>query len=214
MNINVVYIIAGPEDNEPRRRAKPSLALNGLADVVRVAESSADCGEDGGFERFDMRNTTRENALRILKHMRVYRNMCDTEVSDDAQAMVIDESAELHPNFKMLTEMCMAQLPKDWDFLFVGEHCHFHIPERDRVNGRYAYRKEDYPTHWGGRGATRGMKAYIINTRCARRLVKFMDENTGHKIETGIDEWMNRVIRDLGLVAYWSEPTIVGFPVG
>jgi len=103
----------------------------------------------------------------------------------------------------------LTQLPEDYDMLFIGDGCNFHIEPHRLDPEIYIYERGVQPADWGGNGATRCSDSYIISKKCA---IKFAERlsNLKTKIEEcGIDWWLNNNARYCQLKVYWAEPTIV-----
>lgn len=69
------------------------------------------------------------------------------------------------------------------------------------------FKKGNYPTSWGGDGATRCTDSYIVSKKCSKKLLEYFYKDS--KINLPIDWYLNKIIRDLKLNIYWAEPTIV-----
>ena len=96
------------------------------------------------------------------------------------------------------------QLPNDYNMLFIGDGCGFHIPKETLKDGINIYEKCLSPTSWGGAGATRCADSYIVNKTCAQKLCTY-----NNAINIPIDWWLNFACRDNNFKVYWGEPTIV-----
>ena len=102
----------------------------------------------------------------------------------------------------------MNELPKDYDMLFIGNGCNFHIEESKLIYNKNIYEKSLYPTSWGGNGATRCTDSYIVSKKCANKICEYIN-NLKYKINLPIDWWLNVAARDNIFKVYWAEPTIV-----
>jgi GR25 family glycosyltransferase involved in LPS biosynthesis len=150
-----------------------------------------------------------ENMLNSIKaitlsHIYCYREICEKY----EHALILEDDAILCENFKYKLDSYISQLPVDWDMLFIGDGCGFHIPsEITTKSSSNIFKKCHDPTAWGGNGATRCVDSYIVNKKCAHQIINYMDQS--EKIGKGIDWWLNKVIRDINLCIYWAEPTLV-----
>lgn len=119
--------------------------------------------------------------------------------------MIFEDDVILSCNFNLKLKTYMEQLPDEWDMLFIGDGCGFHIPEAcPDIN---IYKKGNEVTSWGGNGATRCVDSYLVSNKCAKKVIEYLD--TPNQIGKGIDWWLNMVCQELDLKVYWAEPTIV-----
>lgn len=139
-----------------------------------------------------------------LTHLECMRRIA----ADDTPALVLEDDAILAEGFADKLDQCIRQLPMDWDILFVGDGCGFHIPSSLIEAGRLVYWKGREASDWGGDGATRCTDSYLLHPRCAREVLAFVERSAG-SIRKPVDWWLNDVIRQLGLEVYWAEPTFV-----
>ena len=133
----------------------------------------------------------------FLSHLYCYTQEFDV-------ALVLEDDAILCPGFSSKLSDYMNQLPSDWDMLFIGDACDFHIP--DTTPDQNVYFKSREQTSWGGHGATRAASSYVVTKQCAERIAAYAKNG---QVFNMIDHWLNHVIRDLKLNIYWAEPTIV-----
>jgi GR25 family glycosyltransferase involved in LPS biosynthesis len=169
---------------------------------------------DGEFVEHYDRDTIEEKDLEIFTpYMKEYSRRpfiatflshlsCYTQDFD--VALVLEDDAILCQNFSNILDNYMSQLPSDWDMLFIGDACDFHIPVT--TPDRNVYFKSREQTSWGGHGATRSASSYVVTKKCAERIADYAKK--GHVFHM-IDHWLNHVIRELNLNVYWAEPTIV-----
>lgn len=169
---------------------------------------------DGHFvEQYD-RDTISESDLEIfdngmkLLHRRPFAAVFLSHLycyeQDFETALILEDDAILAPNFSNTLRSYISQLPDEWDMVFLGDACNFHIP--NTTPSKNVYLKGGEPTSWGGHGATRAADSYMITRKCADRIANFARQgNVFHMI----DHWLNHAIRVLDLKVYWAEPTIV-----
>jgi len=138
-----------------------------------------------------------------LKHLYCYREI--TNKYD--YALILEDDAIFHNQFKERLDYYVSQLPNDWDMLFIGDGCNLHIPydivSKSNTN---IFKKCLEPTFWGGNGATRCNDSYLISKKCAIKIIDFIEHT---KIDNAIDWWLNDVCRKYNFNVYWAEPTIV-----
>ena len=135
------------------------------------------------------------------KHIEAWR------LSTDRYQLILEDDAILDDDFINKLNSYISQLPKTYDMLFIGNGCNLHIPKYMLIDGRNVYIKSNYPTMWGGDGATRCADSYLITDSCAKRLTDYV--NGCGIIDLPVDWFMNRICRELDLEVYWAEPTIV-----
>jgi GR25 family glycosyltransferase involved in LPS biosynthesis len=124
------------------------------------------------------------------------------------QALIFEDDVLLCNHFTEILNYFLTQLPNDYDMLFIGDGCNFHIEDNNLIPNQHIYRKDVYPTHWGGDGCTRCTDSYIVSKKCAIQLCNYIT-NLTYKIDLPIDWWLNVVGRENNLNVYWAEPTIV-----
>lgn len=139
-----------------------------------------------------------------LKHRYVYR--CIRDKYD--YALILEDDVILSDNFVAILEKYMSELPTDYDMLFIGDGCNFHIPKERLLEHKHIYLKENSPTNWGGDGSTRCLDSYIMSRACATQVCEYIDSLI-YKTILPIDWWLNMVIREYNFKVYWAEPTIV-----
>jgi len=123
-------------------------------------------------------------------------------------ALILEDDAILSDNFMDKLTLYMSQLKDEYDMLFIGDGCNLHIrPEKIKPN-KHIYKKSLEPTKWGGNGATRCSDSYIVSNKCAKQLVRYI-ENIKKPISQAIDWWLNEATRDNNFKVFWAEPTIV-----
>jgi len=140
----------------------------------------------------------------ILKHFKAYSEIA--EKYDNA--LILEDDVVLSNDFSNKLNMYMDKLPNDYDMLFIGNGCNLHIQPNKLIQGQYIYEKCLEPTPWGGGGATRCTDSYIISKKCAKQLLKYI-QNLQYKINQPSDWWLNLACRDNKFKVYWAEPTIV-----
>ena len=143
----------------------------------------------------------------ILKHIRVYK-----EISQKYDyALILEDDVIFNENFTELLNNYITQLSVDYDMLFIGNGCNFHIPNNELITHCNVYKKCLEPSMWGGDGATRCTDSYLVSKKCAIELVDYISNIniTNNKIFKASDWWLNKVCRDKQFNVYWAEPTIV-----
>ena len=123
-------------------------------------------------------------------------------------ALILEDDVILSNNFTAILNEYMTQLPEDYDMLFIGNGCNFHIEPHKIVPRKYIYERGVHPTDWGGKGATRCTDSYIVSKKCAIKLCNYI-KNLTSKINLPGDLWLNIAARDNNLKVYWAEPTII-----
>jgi len=139
-----------------------------------------------------------------LKHHLAYKKIAE----EHDTALIFEDDVVLTDNFLNIFNTYIAQLPEDYDMLFIGNGCNLHIQKHTLVQGKFVYDKCLEPTSWGGNGATRCTDSYVVSKKCASALCKYID-TLPYKIELPIDWWLNVACRDNKFKVLWAEPTIV-----
>ena len=173
----------------------------------RISMSLTSVGMDAEFvEHHACFHNKYEKMLDSIKAITLSHLYCYREIASKYDySLILEDDAVICDSFKSKLDDYMAQLPHDWDMLFIGDGCGFHIPS-DIVNASDGniFKKCREPTSWGGNGATRCVDSYIVSKKCAQIIISQKEQ-----IGKGIDWWLNQVIRDCELNIYWAEPTLV-----
>jgi hypothetical protein len=143
-----------------------------------------------------------------LKHIECYRRIINDEKYDFH--LILEDDALLDINFYTKLKEYLKQLPEEWDMCFIGDACNLHIPEQlvnynKNINIFY---KTNFPTYWGGDGATRCTDSYLISKKCCKQILNFINR-PNYKISQNSDFWLNGVIRENNFTVFWAEPTLV-----
>lgn len=129
-----------------------------------------------------------------LSHIYAYREI----VNKYDCALILEDDAVLHPNFCELFLNYVSQLPNNYSMMYIGNGCNLHIENHKLIDNCNLYEKPN----------TRCTDSYLVSKDCARRMINYID-NLNHVVNEPVDWWLNHVIRDLQLLVFWSEPTIV-----
>jgi glycosyl transferase family 25 len=139
-----------------------------------------------------------------LSHFYAYKQISDKYDN----GLIFEDDIILSDDFINICNKYITQLPKDYDMLFLGDGCNFHIETDKIIPNNYIYEKCLYPTTWGGDGATRCTDSYLVSKKCAKKICEYIN-NLSYKIQLPIDWWLNVAARDNNFKVYWCEPTIV-----
>jgi GR25 family glycosyltransferase involved in LPS biosynthesis len=139
-----------------------------------------------------------------LSHFYAYKQISENYDS----GLIFEDDIILSDNFLNIFNNYITQLPENFDMLFIGDGCNFHIQKNKLIQNSNIYEKCLYPTTWGGGGATRCTDSYLVNKKCAKILCEYIN-NLSYKINLPIDWWLNIAARDNIFKVYWAEPTIV-----
>lgn len=137
----------------------------------------------------------------FLKHIYVFRQIAEKYEN----ALIFEDDVILSHNFIDKFNNYYNQLPDDYDMLFIGNGCNLHIESHKILPNINIYEKCLNETDWGGNGCTRCSDSYVINKKCAIKLINSLK----YKIDLQIDFWLNMAARYNNLKVYWAEPTIV-----
>lgn len=156
---------------------------------------------------FDIKKLRAGTIAITLTHLLAYVKLI---VSDKGICLILEDDVILDFKFKIKLEKYLRELPQNWDILFIGDGCNLHIQKEviEKNPNKHIFLKCNEPTDWGGNGATRCTDSYIINKRAAVKIIEYV-KKLNSPIYLPVDWWLNEVIRDLNLIVYWAEPTIV-----
>jgi len=123
-------------------------------------------------------------------------------------ALILEDDVILSENFSDFLFKYIEELPNDYDLLFIGDGANFHI-EKDIIKpDKFIYKKCLNSTQWGGDGCTRCCDSFLINKKCAIKILDYF-YRIEDKTKSPFDLWLNEVARYFNLIVYWAEPTIV-----
>lgn len=156
-------------------------------------------------DRLPFDYSLQESMISIInKHFYAYKQISKHYDS----GLIFEDDVILSDDFVEKLNKYMTEIPDDYDMLFIGDGCGFHIEKDKLIPGKHIYEKCLQPTKWGGDGATRCADSYIISKKCAIQLCDYI-WNLTSKINMSTDWWLNIAARDNNFKAYWAEPTIV-----
>jgi GR25 family glycosyltransferase involved in LPS biosynthesis len=188
--------------------------MHGISDVDFIELFDLDEGDitEKNLSLFDLEDPDFKNShSRIslaLKHLHAYKMI--SEKYDCG--LILEDDAIFSEDFMERLNSYMKELPLDYDMLFIGDGCNFHIPFENRVSGCNVYERGTQPTSWGGDGITRCTDAYVVSKKCASEITSLVNNifiDVEPKIFKGMDWWLNKIAREKNFIVYWAEPTIV-----
>lgn len=139
-----------------------------------------------------------------LSHFHAYKQI----VEKYEHALILEDDVCLDVQFTGKLNRYLAELPRDYDMLFIGNGANLHIHPSIIEPNKYIYRKGVYPTLWGGLGATRCLDSYIVSKKGALQICEYI-QKLEYKINDPLDFWLNIPILEMKMNIYWAEPTIV-----
>lgn len=141
----------------------------------------------------------------ILKHLEIYKQVSrepDTWhliLEDD----VLISASPLIPRM----ERCLAELPEDWELLFIGEGCNLHVPWWRRRPGKEVYFRGWKPWWRAGGGTSRCTEAYFIHPAFATRLLETRFARP--PFHCPIDWLLAEAGYEMQIRSYWAEPPLI-----
>jgi GR25 family glycosyltransferase involved in LPS biosynthesis len=125
----------------------------------------------------------------VLKHRFIYEDVIKNGYQN---VVVFEDDIILVDDFIEKMDSYMQQLPKDYDFLWIGTCCG--LKHQPQINGLNVYRNQH---------GSRCTHAYVIsNKACETILGRFADAYQP------IDWILNSAIRDLNMNNFWAEPAL------
>jgi len=170
-------------------------------EFVEIDRSEVDHLNTSYFDRSQLDNA--QIAI-WLSHYHCYKEIAEKYKN----ALILEDDAILSDDFVNRFNAYTTQLPYNYDMLFIGDGCNFHISKHLIIPGKYIYEKGLYPEHGGSDGISRCTDSYLVSNSCAIQIVQYM-ENLNVKIYRAVDWWINIIAREYKFKAYWMEPTIV-----
>ncbi len=133
----------------------------------------------------------------FLKHIEMFKKILNS--SDDGFSLIFEDDAVLVDNFQNMLLDYLTNLPNNFDLIFPGECVGLHIRG-------YSLNKYYYPYN-----NSRGTCFYIINNKSVKKILDKFEQDTtnNNKVNCAIDWYFNKIIPELNLQSYWTEPTLV-----
>ena len=134
----------------------------------------------------------------FLKHIEIFKKIYKDDGNHDNFSLIFEDDAMLIPKFNDELECYMKTIPDNFDIIFPGECANLHIKTTEP-------NKHFYKTC-----SARGTCFYIVNNNIVKKILDKFNEDTQHnKILVPVDWWFNKIIPELNLQSYWTEPTLV-----
>jgi len=112
-------------------------------------------------------------------------------------ALILEDDCIFSDNFTDICTNYLKQLPTDWDMLFIGNGCNFHIKNNELVENVNVYLYN----------STRCTDSYFVSKKCAAKILDDISQ-PGYIIKNPVDHWLNIVFQNNKFKIYWAEPTI------
>lgn len=142
----------------------------------------------------------------ILKHLAIYRVV--SRESEKWHLVLEDDLLVKSASLLADLETCLAELPADWELLFIGKGCNLHVPWWRRRPGKRVYFRGWKPWWWAGGGTSRCTEAYLVNPSFAKR---FLASRFAHPpFDCPIDWLLAKAGYELHIRSYWVEPPLIG----
>ena len=115
-------------------------------------------------------------------------------------ALILEDDAIFDNIFFKTLKNYLTHLPTNWDMLFIGDGCGFHVPQEylDKYKKCNIFRAH----------ATRCTDSYLITQSCAKRILEIVNSET-FLCNLPIDLWFNLIMSSENIKVFWAEPTIV-----
>ncbi len=204
----IIYIVHYYKLFERKNNLLEQFDINNIGDYEFLTNYDRDNIINEDLNIFDLKKVSLGSVAITLTHILAYIKLIQ---SDDNFCLVFEDDVVFDNNFKKKLDNYIDQLPEDWDMLFIGDGCGLHIDENTIINNKNSniFLKSHYePIIWGNSGATRCADSYLINRKCAYKILNEI-KNLDSKIDLNIDLWLNIILRKLDVKVYWAEPTIV-----
>lgn len=202
-----VFVIHYTKLTERRAHIEGQLARYGFDVEFMTAHDKEDLGQsDLALFRDGVMSPAEMSVVR--KHLACYERMCEDGLE---HALILEDDATLEPDFERKLAGYVAQLPAAWDLCFIGSGCGLHVPPHiieKSPPGTNLFRKSNYPSSWGGGGATRCADSYLVSGKAAFKILDYLDRDD-YKISKEHDHLLNEIALFRLLIAYWAEPTLV-----
>jgi GR25 family glycosyltransferase involved in LPS biosynthesis len=158
-----------------------------------------------GYDLSIFENITNAYMAVALSHLYAYKQIKDNY----DEALILEDDVILADNFINIFNNYLIQLPQEYDMLFLGDGCYYHIDAHILSPNKNIYQKSHTPTIWGSMqdGSTRCIDSCLVSKKCAIKLCNYIN-NLTKKINTTTDHWLNIVAKEKNFLMYWAEPTI------
>lgn len=142
----------------------------------------------------------------FLSHSYAYKQIANFY----EEALILEDDVIMSDDFIEKFTLYRKEMGSSFDMLFIGSGCNLHIEDDKIIDGKHIYRKYHETNHWGGQGATRCVDSYLVSKNCAEKLCNYIDNiDSSSLVNSETDHWLNKAGKELDLVVYWAEPTIV-----
>jgi len=175
----------------------------GFKDYEFISNYGKDVLTDNDKKMF--RNINDAEISVCLHHIQCFKNIV---IGNYDYALILEDDVVLGPDFHNKLKMYINELPENWDMLFVGDGCGYHIPQDRITNDKHIYLKDYAPSATTGQGCTRCLDSYIVSKKCASVIVNRLTTLKNYTILVPADLWLNNVIKNNRFKIYWGEPTI------
>jgi len=137
--------------------------------------------------RWDRKLTMQEISI-ALKHLHIIVESFKNEYDS---VLIFEDDIKLVKDFSKKFNNYKAQLPNDWDILWIGGSHNLHMQYKKPINV--------YFTEKGSRCS----HAYLLSKSCIKKIIHKL-----YNINMPIDFYFNDLVLNLNLNNYWAEPPL------
>ena len=207
----ITYIIHYTPLVERKKHIINEMKTNNIDNYKFIEEYDKEILTKNELMLFDETKVRPAEISLTMKHITSWKHVIQ---SNNNFALIFEDDVLLQNNFSHKLNNYISQLPKTFDMCFIGECARLHINKNIIKNakpGTNIFKKTNYPTWWGGNGATRCTDSYLISKDCCNKIINYINKlkQKNIKINMPLDFWMNNICRELSLNIYWAEPTII-----
>ena len=173
-----IFICHCSESIDRKKKCIEQFLIHNITDYEFIEKYNKD---DLTYEidLFNINQLKKSEISLFLKHIYIYQIIS----KHHENALIFEDDVILSDNFSDTLNKYLAQLPNDYDMLFIGDGCNLHI-ETNRIQPNInVYQKCLYSTDWGGLGCSRCSDSYIVSKKCT---IEFIN-NFKYKINLPVE---------------------------
>ena len=164
---------------------------------------------DEHFKLFNLKILGKARISLLFKHIEAWYKIVDSPFDYN---LIFEDDVILHKDFNNKLQLAINELPENYDLVFIGDGCGYHIFPRSRIKpNKLIYEKARTYQRGEGHGGTRCADSYLVSKKCAKiisdHITNMKKNNKTSRV--AVDFLLNELIVQYKLNVFWMEPTIV-----